>query len=148
MEWFSLNIHVFIIVWHGTQQPYQLYPQLSGRFVSEFGMQALPSLRTIRSFITSKCQLYTQSESMDHHNKAAGFERRLGAYILENFRLENFDLEEYSNQSQRMQADALAYAFRGWRRLWQGPGKELTSGALVWQVSPVIFARRKLMAVE
>ncbi len=99
-------------------------------------MQALPSHRTISHFITSKRELYPQSETMDHHNKAAGFERRLGAYILENFRLQNFSLKEYGEQSQRMQADALSIAYRGWRRLWRGPGKEFTSGALVWQVPP------------
>jgi len=97
-------------------------------------MQALPSHRTINHYITDKRELYPQSEVMDHHNKAMGFERRLGAYILENFRLSSFSLEEYGVQSQRMQADALAYAYRGWRRLWKGPGREYTSGALVWQV--------------
>lgn len=122
------------LVWHGTQQPYQSYPQLSGRFVSEFGMQALPSYRTINHFISRKSELYPQSQTMDHHNKAAGFERRLGAYILENYRLHRFDLREYGRESQRMQADALTCAYKGWRRLWKGPGRELTAGALVWQV--------------
>jgi beta-mannosidase len=126
-----------ILVWHGAQKPYQQYPELGGRFISEFGMQALPSQRTIHHYITDKQELYPQSETMDHHNKAAGFERRLGAYILENFRLSSFSLQEYAAQSQRMQADALAYAYRGWRRLWKGRGKEYTSGALVWQVSPL-----------
>jgi beta-mannosidase len=125
---------MFCLVWYGSQEPYQSYPQLSGRFVSEFGMQALPSQRTIHHFITNKTELYPQSQTMDHHNKAAGFERRLGAYILENFRLSTFDLKEYGNESQRMQADALTNAYRGWRRLWKGPGEELCSGALVWQV--------------
>jgi len=72
---------------------------------------------------------------MDHHNKAAGFERRLGAYILENLRLQTFDLEKYARESQRMQSDALAVAYRGWRRRWGGPGKESVAGALVWQVT-------------
>lgn len=97
-------------------------------------MQALPSHRTITHFITNKHELYPQSQTMDHHNKATGFERRLGAYILENYRLASFDLEEYGRESQRMQADALGEAYRGWRRLWRGPGREITSGALVWQV--------------
>lgn len=73
---------------------------------------------------------------MDSHNKATGFERRLGAYILENYRLKGFSLEEYSLVSQRMQADALARAFGGWRRLWKGRGREECGGTLVWQVHP------------
>ena len=122
-------------VWHGTQEPYQSYPELYGRFVSEFGMQALPSLRTIKSFINNPEELYPQSRTMDSHNKATGFERRLGAYVLENYRIDDFSLEEYASQSQRMQADALTSAYKGWRRLWKGPGKEITSGALVWQLN-------------
>lgn len=123
------------VVWHGEQRPYQDYPQLSGRFVSEFGMQALPSLRTINQFITSKKEYYPQSHTMDHHNKASGFEMRLNGYLLSNYRLHSFTMREYVHQTQRMQADALSEAFRSWRRLWQGPEKEYTSGALVWQVS-------------
>jgi len=72
---------------------------------------------------------------MDLHNKATGFERRLGGYILENYRLGGMDLEGYGLASQRMQADALGGAFAGWRRLWRGRGREQCGGALVWQVS-------------
>jgi beta-mannosidase len=98
-------------------------------------MQSLPSSRTLRHFITNSKEYYPQSQTMDHHNKAADFEKLLNGYILENYRLNTFSMDEYSIQSQRMQADAISEAFRGWRRLWQGQGKEYTSGALVWQVS-------------
>ena len=126
--------NVLMVVWHGSQEQYQKYPDLAGRFISEFGMQALPSPRTITHFITNPNEYYPQSQTMDHHNKATGFERRLGAYVLENFRLNKFDMEEYVIESQRMQADALATAYRGWRQKWQGPGREYVAGALVWQV--------------
>lgn len=33
-------------VWHGSQQRYQDWDQLGGRFVSEFGMQGFPDIRT------------------------------------------------------------------------------------------------------
>lgn len=33
-----------------------------------------------------------------------------------------------------MQAEALATAYRLWRRNWRGKGREYISGALVWQV--------------
>ena len=121
-------------MWHGTQEPYQSYPELGGRFISEFGMQALASARTLQYFISHPHERYPQSRTMDHHNKATGFQRRLGAYILENFRLRTFELGEYARESQRMQSDALAMAYRGWRRRWGGPGKESVAGALVWQV--------------
>ena len=122
------------IVWHGDQLPYQEYPQIPGRFISEFGMQALPSHRTVNHFITSKSEYYPQSRTMDHHNKAMGFESRLNGYMLSNYRLNTLSMKEYISQSQRMQADALSEAFRGWRRLWRGPGREYVGGILVWQV--------------
>jgi beta-mannosidase len=121
-------------VWNGDQLPYQKYPELSGRLVSEFGMQGFPSRRTISRFMPSRKEYYPQSQVMDHHNKAMSGERRLGGYILENYRLFDFSMEELIKQSQRLQADALSEAFRGWRRLWKGPHREYTSGALVWQV--------------
>jgi len=34
-----------------------------------------------------------------------------------------------------MQAECLAAAYRVWRRNWKGPGREYTSGALVWQMN-------------
>ena len=34
-----------------------------------------------------------------------------------------------------MQAECLTAAYRAWRRNWKGPGKEYTSGALVWQIN-------------
>jgi beta-mannosidase len=71
---------------------------------------------------------------MDHHNKATGFESRLNGYLLSNYRVQTLSMNEYIAQSQRMQADALAEAFRAWRRLWKGPGKEDVGGVLVWQV--------------
>jgi len=34
-------------VWHGSQEPWHNWDVLSGRFVSEFGMQAYPNIRTV-----------------------------------------------------------------------------------------------------
>jgi beta-mannosidase len=34
-----------------------------------------------------------------------------------------------------VQSEALAAAYRGWRRLWSGLGREYTAGALVWQLN-------------
>ena len=42
--------------------------------------------------------------------------------------------DSYVYYSQLMQAECLATAYRLWRRNWKGPGREYTSGALVWQM--------------
>jgi beta-mannosidase len=79
-------------VWHGTQEKYQIYDTLGGRFNSEFGMEAFPHIDTIRYYCTDPTQLYPQSHMLDFHNKADGHERRIATYLVENFRTKT-DLE-------------------------------------------------------
>jgi beta-mannosidase len=119
-------------VWHGFMAPYQTYPAFAGRFVSEFGMQAAPDLATIEGF-TLPGERFPQSRTMDHHNKAEGGSRRLMAYVVDNVLLPA-DLEAYVYATQLVQSEALASAYRGWRRRWRGPGRYEVAGALVWQL--------------
>jgi len=79
-------------VWHGTQEKYQIFDTLGGRFNSEFGMEAFPHIDTIRYYCTDARQLYPQSHMVDFHNKADGHERRIATYLVENFRTQT-DLE-------------------------------------------------------
>ncbi|KAL4267421.1 Beta-mannosidase glycosyl hydrolase [Pleurotus pulmonarius] len=122
-------------VWHGSQEPWHNWDILSGRFVSEFGMQGYPNIRTVDYWIgEDKSERFPQSRTNCNHNKADGFERRLELYLMENFK-HAFDMESYVYYTQIMQAETLASAYRLWRRNWQGPGREYTSGALVWQIN-------------
>lgn len=73
-------------VWHGTQEKYQIFDTLGGRFNSEFGMEAFPHIDTIKYYVTDETQLYPQSHMIDFHNKADGHERRIATYLVENFR--------------------------------------------------------------
>jgi beta-mannosidase len=79
-------------VWHGTQEKYQIFDTLGGRFNSEFGMEAFPHIDTVRYYCTDPTQLYPQSHMLDFHNKADGHERRIATYLVENFRTKT-DLE-------------------------------------------------------
>lgn len=125
-------------VWHGTQEKWQNFDKLSGRFVSEFGMEALPSVSTIDSFLPmgkTDPDRYAQSSTLDFHNKAVGHERRLAIYLAENFRYAMDPLDYHVYCTQLMQAECLSYAYRLWRREWKGPGREYCGGALVWQLN-------------
>ncbi len=119
-------------VWHGTQEKYQIFDSLGGRFNSEFGMEAFPHLETIKSFVEDEKDLYPQSQVMDFHNKADGHERRIATYLVENVRTA-VELEAYIHLTQLVQADALTYGYRGWRKQW-GEGRKC-GGALVWQLN-------------
>lgn len=122
-------------VWHGSQEPWHNWDILSGRFVSEFGMEAYPDIRTVDYWLGGdRSQRYPQSRSVVNHNKADGFERRLELYLVENFK-HSFEIESYVYYTQIMQAETLASAYRLWRRNWAGKGREYTAGALVWQIN-------------
>lgn len=125
-------------VWHGTQEKYQNFDSLSGRFVSEFGMEAFPNIKTIDAFLPlgrDDPDRYAQSSTIDFHNKAEGHERRIALYLVENFRYAPDPLEAFVYATQLMQAECLASAYRLWKRQWKGPGREYCAGALVWQTN-------------
>ncbi|EPQ58996.1 glycoside hydrolase family 2 protein [Gloeophyllum trabeum ATCC 11539] len=122
-------------VWHGSQEPWHNWDILAGRFVSEFGMEAYPNIRTVDYWLGGdKAERYPQSRTMNNHNKADGFERRLELYLVENFK-HSFEMDSYVYYTQVMQAETLASAYRLWRRNWRGKGREYTAGALVWQIN-------------
>ncbi|KAK9802298.1 putative Beta-mannosidase [Seiridium cardinale] len=125
-------------VWHGTQEKYQNFDKLVGRFVSEFGMEAFPSVKTIDAFLPldkDDPDRYPQSSTIDFHNKADGHERRIALYLVENMRYAPDPLEQFVYSTQLMQAECLASAYRLWKRQWKGPGREYCAGALVWQIN-------------
>jgi beta-mannosidase len=124
--------HVWSI-WHQTMLPYQDYPQNGGRFVSEFGMVALPSATSL-AIMAAPSERYPGSRALDFHFKAEGGVRRLAVYLAENLRVPA-DIDRYRYATQAMQAEALGAAVRGWRRQFQGPGQYGCGGALVWQLN-------------
>ena len=119
-------------VWHGTQEKYQIFDTLGGRFNSEFGMEAFPHLDTIKYYVTDETQLYPQSHMIDFHNKADGHERRIATYLVENFRTVT-DLPGFIHLSQLVQSEALMFGYRGWRKRWGQ--QRFCGGALVWQLN-------------
>ncbi|KAI5807728.1 family 2 glycosyl hydrolase [Peziza echinospora] len=125
-------------VWHGTQEKYQDFDALAGRFVSEFGMEAFPDIRTIESYLprgAADPDRFAQSATVDFHNKADGHERRIALYLVENITYTFHPFEQFIYSTQLMQSECLSSAYRLWRRNWKGPGREYTGGALVWQIN-------------
>ncbi|KAL2862477.1 beta-mannosidase [Aspergillus lucknowensis] len=119
-------------VWHGSQEKYQRFPEIGGRFNSEFGLASFPVLETVQGMVSNAKDLYPQSRALDFHNKADGHERRIATYIAENFQIQS-GLASWIYLTQLAQSEAVAYAYRGWRRQW---GDERhCGGALVWQLN-------------
>ena len=125
-------------VWHGKQEKYQDFDKLSGRFVSEFGMEAFPDIRTTDSYLKDanlNSDRYPQSSTVDFHNKAAGHEGRLALYLTQNIRYTLEPFEQYIYCTQLMQAECASSAYKLWKRQWKGRGQEYCSGALIWQLN-------------
>ncbi|KXJ88717.1 glycoside hydrolase superfamily [Microdochium bolleyi] len=121
-------------IWHGQMSRYQDSHELSGRFVSEFGMEAYPHFQTIRRMVSKDEQRFPGSMTMDFRNKAADHERRLNTYLCENFRV-SYDLPSFTHLTQILQADTMKYAYKAWRRMWGARGSRRCGGVLVWQLN-------------
>jgi beta-mannosidase len=113
--------------------PYQAYRRFEGRFVSEFGMQAAPALATLEAVLPPE-ERRPQSRALEHHNKAEQGPRRLAGYLNDTVGAGD-DLASYCYATQLVQAEALSFAYRAWRRRWHGPGRYAVAGALVWQLN-------------
>jgi beta-mannosidase len=99
-------------------------------------MEAFPNIKTIDSFLPpNSTERYSQSSTLDFHNKATGGERRLAVYLTENIRHEFEPLEHFIYSTQLIQSECLTAAYQLWRRHWKGPRKEYCAGALVWQLN-------------
>ncbi|KAG8794684.1 hypothetical protein FRC17_008262, partial [Serendipita sp. 399] len=118
----------------GSQEPWHNWDILAGRFVSEFGMGIpISAPSTTGSEMISRKDIpnpgnisdmanvgeltepfASKYRTMNSHNKADGFERRLELYLMENFK-HAFDIESYVYYTQVMQAECLAAAYRLWR---------------------------------
>lgn len=129
-------------VWHLDKFPYQDYPKLGGRMVTEFGLQSVPHWKTVkqyyppnRSFSLDAFGDYATDEYMMWHNKGQDGPSNIAKYGFDNIPFDANSLRGYIYCSQLVQAEGLSTAFRGWRRLWQGPGREYCAGALVWQLN-------------
>ena len=124
-------------VWHGKMSPYQDYKAYTSRFVSEFGFESAPDLRTLHKAITNPSERHWQSLTFDAHDKGPGHQRRYGMYSGENFRFKMNPLSSFVYSTQFLQAEAMSYAYNHWRREFRGPGEENCSGILVWQLNDI-----------
>jgi beta-mannosidase len=113
---------------------YQDAAHLSGRFISEFGMEAYPHLSTTQLMIEPASQQHPGSTMLDFRNKATDHERRLLTYVAENFLLKP-DLRSFTHLTQIVQSETMRYAYKSWRRMWGRPGQRRCSGVLVWQMN-------------
>ncbi|HEX6880305.1 MAG TPA: glycoside hydrolase family 2 protein, partial [Terriglobales bacterium] len=114
-------------VWHAVE-PISNYTKQFPRFMSEYGFQSFPEIRTIRQFAEPQ-DLDLLSPVMRVHQKNVGGNERIRVYMLREYR-EPKDFESFLYVSQVLQAEAIKVGAEHLRR--QRPR---TMGSLYWQLN-------------
>ena len=73
------DVHIWNVS-SGMLVPYQRYPELSARFISEFGMLSCPHIATVKQsfFDSQRAQIFTlRANAFEFHCKATSYEKRL-----------------------------------------------------------------------
>ncbi|HLJ27958.1 MAG TPA: glycoside hydrolase family 2 protein [Candidatus Angelobacter sp.] len=114
-------------VWHA-QAPKEDYLQQFPRFMSEFGFQSFPEMRTIQSFAKPE-DLDIRSVVMQSHQRNKGGNERILTYMLREYS-EPKDFASFVYLSQVQQAEIIKIGAEHLRR--QRPR---TMGSLYWQLN-------------
>jgi beta-mannosidase len=114
-------------VWHALA-PIEEYTHQFPRFMSEYGFQSFPEMRTIRSF-AQPGDMDIRSATMQDHQKNHGGNERILSYMLRWYP-EPKDFSSFVYLSQVLQAEAIKLGAEHLRR--QRPN---TMGSLYWQLN-------------
>ncbi len=114
-------------VWHGLK-PFTDYRKFHFRFVSEFGFQSFPGMKTVKAFTLPKDRNIF-SYVMENHQKNGSANGKILYYLSENFKYPK-DFEALLYTSQLLQAEAIRYGVEHWRR-----NRGRCMGAIYWQLN-------------
>ncbi len=120
------NVHYWE-VWHGLK-PFSQYKNIYPRFITEFGLQSFPELKTVESFTESEDR-NVFSQIMEHHQRNAGGNSRIIHYLGQYFKFPK-DFASLLYLSQLIQAEGLKTGIEHFRRL-----RGRCMGSLYWQLN-------------
>ena len=116
-------------VWH-RNKPFRAYRKFNSRFMSEFGYESFPSIKTIEEICPTD-QFDFFSPIMENHQKNSAGNKKILDYMKKRFEIPL----EFENQvilSQITQAEAIQYGVEHWRR---NRNDFHCMGALYWQLN-------------
>jgi beta-mannosidase len=114
-------------VWHG-RKPFTAYRTQYPRFMSEFGFQALPPLKTIATY-ADPVDWNMTSYIMEHHQRSTSGNGLMLAQMTDTFRVAK-DFPSLVYLSLILQAEGIRYGVEHWRR-----NRDRVSGTLIWQLN-------------
>jgi beta-mannosidase len=115
-------------VWHA-QAPAEDYTKQFPRFMTEYGFQSFPEMRTIRTFANKPDDFDIHSTVMQAHQKNKGGNERILTYMLREYSQPK-DFASFVYLSQVQQAEIIKIGAEHFRR--QRPR---TMGGLYWQLN-------------
>ncbi|MBC35194.1 MAG: beta-mannosidase [Bacteroidetes bacterium] len=120
-------------VWWGAQ-PFEIYEEKVGRFMSEYGFQGFPAMATLDSVLLEEDKYLASPALKTHQKHPRGFEL-IQEYMERDFPVPA-DFEDYAYVSQLLQAHGITMAIEAHRR-----AMPYCMGTLYWQLNdcwPVI----------
>ena len=114
-------------VWHGNR-PFTAYRKFRFRYVSEFGFQSFPSLKTCESFTLPEDRNIF-SYVMEKHQRNASANGKIMNYMQQTY-LYPTDFDTLLYASQLLQAEAIRYGVEHFRR-----NRGRCMGTVVWQLN-------------
>ncbi len=114
-------------VWHG-EKPFTEYRKFLFTYVSEFGFQSFPCLKTVESF-TEPRDRNIFSKVMERHQRNRAANGKILNYLSQTYRYPR-DFDHLLYTSQLLQADAVRYGVEHWRR-----NRGRCMGAIIWQLN-------------
>lgn len=114
-------------VWWG-KEPFEIYKQKVGRFMSEYGFQGMPNFETLEKVIPKEDLNFTSEAFKNHQKHPTGFET-INEYMKRDFPVPN-ELEKYNYVSQILQAYGMKTAIEAHRF-----AKPYCMGSLYWQLN-------------
>jgi len=114
-------------VWHGAQ-PFSAYRKQYPRFMSEFGFQSLPPLKTIRTYADE--DHWNLTDYMIEHHQRSYFASALFMGQMALHFLIPADFPSLVYLTMVLQAEGIRYGVEHWRR-----NRHRVSGTLYWQLN-------------
>ena len=114
-------------VWHG-RQPFEVLDKNIPRFMSEFGFQSFPEMKTIRTFATPK-DFDIDSEVMKSHQKSSIGNEAIKQYMDMYYNTPS-NFEDFVYVGLVMQGQGMKYGLEAHRR-----NRPFCMGTLFWQLN-------------
>ncbi|AKK73644.1 beta-mannosidase [Chryseobacterium gallinarum] len=115
-------------VWWG-EQPFEIYNEKVGRFMSEYGFQGMPTLEATQSMFSGIPDLNLQNPTIKAHEKHGRGWEIINEYMKRDYQIPA-DFVKYNYVSQLLQARGMQIAIEAHRR-----SRPYNMGTLYWQLN-------------